>query len=327
MSFDDFLLKYILGLTDTSRMEGGWDFSWSGNTSENVKNIYFAIASLKSINDCGDYEFFDSAVQFDQSESAEWIHMELKLAKVLSPYHICCKVVPPKLSQTYPLLQMKFGGFGKTPLVSSFQILLADQVTASYFSQHQTMLGDGIVTTDRGTMVYRVQIKEYDHTDLKNDPKHLCVDYKVKGEYGKCIEDEIMNDNYKYINCTPPWMTDNEDLWCKGTYNLSLNKIKYENYLNLIELGRSESKTCLVPCKLKQYQAKEIGAKRTKRNKGFIIRFENEVEIIKSSWQLDEITFLANIGGFIGVGKEFLWLVIMTISSVGMFISYVKKRK
>ena len=62
-------------------------------------------------------------------------------------------------------------------------------------------------------------------------------------------------------------------------------------------------------------------------DKGFIIRFENEVEIIKSSWQLDEITFLANIGGFIGVGKEFLWLVIMTISSVGMFISYVKNRK
>ena len=114
-----------------------------------------------------DNNFFDSAVQFDRPDSAEWIHMELKLAKVLSPYHICCKVVPPKLSQTYPLLQMQFGGFGKTTLVNSFQILLADQVTASYFSQHQTMLGDGIVTTDRGTMVYRVQIKEMSPGSIK----------------------------------------------------------------------------------------------------------------------------------------------------------------
>ena len=195
-----FQFKLLIGCYFVRRLTSKIN-SQLGNTSENVKNVSIEIASLKSLNDCGDNEFFDSAVQFDQSESAEWIHMELKLAKVFSPYHICCKVVPPKLSQTYPLLQMKFGGFGKTPLVSSFQILLADQVTASYFSQHQTMLGDGIVTTDRGTMVYRVQIKEYDHTDLKNDPKHLCVDYKVKGEYGKCIEDcnESIKIDPKYV--------------------------------------------------------------------------------------------------------------------------------
>ena len=127
-----------MGLTDASWNDGGWDFNWTGNTSENVKNVSIKIASLKSVDDCGDNNFFDSAVQFDRPDSAEWIHMELKLAKVLSPYHICCKVVPPKLSQTYPLLQMQFGGFGKTTLVNSFQILLATRAAADSNYDYQT---------------------------------------------------------------------------------------------------------------------------------------------------------------------------------------------
>ena len=187
------------------------------------------------------------------------------------------------------------------------------------------MTGDKIISSNIGDILYKIQIME--DIKLEGDPNYPCIDYKIKGEYAKCIEDEILRENFKYLNCTPPWMTENEDIWCKGKYELSESKnAVYKRYLADIGAGLVKTQNCLPPCKEKTYQATEMGLRRRPGYKGLVIWFENEVEIIKSSWKVDALTIISNIGGFIGIGKEFFWLVILILSSLTILMSIIKQK-
>ena len=57
---------------------------------------------------------------------------------------------------------------------------------------------------------------------------------------------------------------------------------------------------------------------------GLIIFFDNIVEKTISNWQIEEITLLTRIGGIIGVGKELLWVMMITVSSITLAINYFK---
>ena len=183
------------------------------------------------------------------------------------------------------------------------------------------MSGDKIVSSNIGKVEYKVQIME--DIKLEGDPNYPCIDYKLKGDYAKCIENEMLQENFKYLNCTPPWMTKDEDLWCNGKYELLdlETKYNYDGFLAEVGAGLVKVKKCLPPCKEKTYQATEMGLRR-KTSKGLIIWFENEVDITKSSWKVDAVTIISNIGGFIGIGKEFLWLVILLLT---ILLSIIKQ--
>ena len=166
---------------------------------------------------------------------------------------------------------------------------------------------------------------EYVH--FQGDPKYSCETYNTRGDYAKCVEHEIVKDNSQYLNCTPPWMTDDEDLWCKEkvTFNSSINASLYFQFLNSLGMVEGKPKECLPPCKVRRYKASEIGLKKWGRP-GLTIWFENEVEITKSSLQMDEITVLSKIGGYIGISKNFLWIMIVILSSISAFKSYLEDR-
>ena len=64
-------------------------------------------------------------------------------------------------------------------------------MTASIFDQHkEVMLGDRLVSSNDGYMVYKVKILE--DSNIEGDPKYPCKDYKIIGEYAKCLENEIV---------------------------------------------------------------------------------------------------------------------------------------
>ena len=98
---------------------------------------------------------------------------------------------------------------------------------------------------------------------LANDPNYPCTDYKINGQYSNCLEDEMVRQNLEFLNCTPPWMTDNENLHCKGRLDLKTpsNAYNYIRFLNDLSLSEGNPGKCSVPCKTKKYQAKAIGLK------------------------------------------------------------------
>ena len=197
------------------------------------------------------------------------------------------------------------------------------------------MLGEKIFVrdnTDNVRVHYRIKIVE--NIKLEGDPNYPCIDYEVEGEYAKCVENGMLKETLKFMNCTPPWMTSNENFWCHGNLTFRTEADCYDyvkfmtksGFLNDVHL-----ENCSVPCKVKRYKAIEFRTRdlgwNNKGRKGYKLWFEDDVEVIKSSWQLDELSLLSKIGGFIGTTRSFLWLIILLTSSIGAFISYVKVQK
>ena len=291
--------------------------SWAGNKSEDVKEVSKEISILKSIDDCPEGQF-----HFEDNSSIA----EFKLSRALNPYHICCQVIQPKLSEASPIVSLRLFLNNSQSLLSYFKVFLADQLTASIFDQHKTvMTGDTIASNNKGFMMYKVKIVVDEK--LEGDPKYPCIDFKFKGEYAKCIENELIKQNTKFLNCSPPWMTENEDLWCRKHYKMDQKTQHnyFSNFMGAIGTSDADYGKCLIPCKRKRYEAKKIGLLEKNGTRGLIIRFDKDVEITKSSWTIDVKSLLSSVGGTIGLSKELLWLLILTISSVGVIKSHLKK--
>ena len=49
-----------------------------------------------------------------------------------------------------------------------------------------------------------------------------------------------------------------------------------------------------------------------------------EVDVTKSMWTIDGTTLISKIGGFIGINKNFLWIITLSISSIGVLMTKLK---
>ena len=160
---------------------GSRGFGWSGNKSENLKDVMKEVSTLKSTADCplGFHRFANDRSRADYS-----------LQKVLYPYHICCRVIAPKISQSNPLTYLNIY-FNSSSHYRSFKVFLADPLSTSFYDLHKRiMLGDELVSDENGWMNYNVKIMENRY--LEGDPKFPCTDYKIRGEYATCIENEMI---------------------------------------------------------------------------------------------------------------------------------------
>ena len=63
---------------------------------------------------------------------------------------------------------------------------------------------------------------------------------------------------------------------------------------------------------------------KTENFSALTIDWVNIVERTISNWQIEEITLLTRIGGIIGVGKELLWVMMITGSSITLAINYCR---
>ena len=295
-------------------------FGWGGNRHEHPRNVSEEISSLK-----GNKDRIIARRNWFRNETS-WIidrNIHFTVIQSLYPDHKCYKVNPPDISELHPVVSLEFTSNSSS--MGSFKVFMSDQMTASMFDKHKTiMLGDKITaSTHNGIVEYKVKILSEEN--LEGDPKYPCSDYKIKGEYAICRENEMIKQHSHFLNCTPPWMTENENLWCNGEYELLQgDRLNYIRFLD--DIIKSEANSgCLQPCKVNRYLAKQIGVTlKNDTTRGLRIRFEKEVDINVSAWTIDEGALIAKIGGFIGICKNFLWLSTMVISSIGVLVTKLK---
>ena len=80
-----------------------------------------------------------------------------------------------------------------------------------------------------------------------------------------------------------------------------------------------------MPCKAKRFQVKNIGLRQVVGKNGIIIWFEKVVEIMQARPTTDAKTLISKIGGFIGISKNFMWLIILLLSSISILLSHFNK--
>ena len=297
-------------------------FTWAGNKHEDVKKVSEELSNLEAIQDCQ----LSALILYETNNTFNDEEVEFTPIKALYPNHMCCKLVIPSLSKTSVVASMDFVA------TDSFKIFLADQLTYSYFDQNKDiMTGHNLVSGPvGGQFTYKVNIRE--EIRLENNPDSPCIDYKIIGKYATCVENEMVRKNSQFMNCTPPWMTENEKLWCKDKIVFEEDKgYEYKTTLTQIMTSEASKGQCSVPCKTKKYQVKKLGSKQetgygtnVTNVHAIKIYFGTIVDTTKSAFQIKAATLLSKIGGFIGINKNLLWLLIMGISSVGMFVSKLK---
>ena len=77
----------------------------------------------------------------------------------------------------------------------------------------------------------------------------------------------------------------------------------------------------------RRYAVEKLGFYATKKKSGLGITFDNVVEQTISELQIGPKTLLVRFGGIIGVGKNLLWILVFSATSVGALITFIKRKK
>ena len=130
------------------------------------------------------------------------------------------------------------------------------------------------------------------------------------------------------INCTLPWVSDRQALWCSNNLNVSASNIgKLNNLIDKILYGKADQGSCLSPCKVTSFEVEDIGFLSLKNVRGMAFAFADDVEVTTSELQIGTKTLLTRVGGVIGVGKEFLWIILCGLSGIKVITTILTKSK
>ena len=191
---------------------------WLGNqTALNVTKVADDVPNLNSLDKCPEMKG-----RFKFEGRYKTITLAMALTRVLYHSGKCCRVIKPKEADNYTIsyiyTAIKYSRF--TNFTNGFSIIFSEQKSALIVQQPK-FISDGMqlkFSIDHpGLIKYRIKVLEEIH--LEDDPNFPCRNYKYNGEYNQCLEDEYTRQSLEILNCTPPWMTDNHDVWCKLNVN------------------------------------------------------------------------------------------------------------
>ena len=312
---------YQLGITGN---DSHYDFFlWSGNRSESVEEIAANISILRTEDDCP-----QMVVWWNDNDVLGYEEVNTTISRALFPNHRCCKVETSHNIKTKVIkgLEIRYSEEKyKNKLLESWKMLLFDQKTYSVFQQNsKTIFGDSITVTlgSQGTNYYKIKIKQ--EVYLEDDPQYPCIDWQVAGEYDSCLEEEKVSQVSHILNCTPPWLTDNRQLWCgesRAGNNESTERVYF--IFEDILMGQSDSSKCSIPCTKTNFYVSKIGFDKKEGREGLALLFDNVLEKRISELKIGPKTLLTRVGGIIGVGKNLLWLIVFLFTSLGSGLSLV----
>ena len=192
--------------------------SWNGNSSESVYEVSDKITLLKSVTDCPKNSSFLYSKKLKDLEGNLVGRKPLKfnLTVALYPNHKCCKAKLPNLEDVDIIKAIRIADTSQNlnKNFRSFRLYLSDQISDSPFTLAKNFnLGDKItITNDKTSLHKRYKVKVSQENHVEGDPKYPCINYVKHGEYGECLEKEMIKSVQKQLNfnCTPPWLTENE---------------------------------------------------------------------------------------------------------------------
>ena len=296
--------------------------SLTGNQTQlDMREVYKKASVIKTTDDCPkNVVYYPRSLGYDE-------RFNYTLTTPIYPYGQCCKVIKSEKSRRLPVFKVVITMHSESNL-KSLKLLLSDPNTSSRFRLHKfNQKGVDLKTSETEAGYRRYMIKLRKETHLEGGKNFHCKNYD-RGEYEECLEEEYSRQCLDILNCTLPWVTENRDLWCED--NLQIASQKLGSFLNLVDqilYGKTDPGPCLTPCTLTSYQVEQVGVYNDANNlRGIIIAFDDEVEVETSELQISAKTFLTRVGGIIGVGKEFLWMMLCAVSVVKLLVKILETR-
>ena len=127
-----------------------------------------------------------------------------------------------------------------------------------------------------------------------------------------------------FVNCTPPWMTENENLWCRQEHAQGLRDIDPRHYLGFMNdmiSGQVDYGKCSAPCRKYSFYSTGLGFMENLAFSGVSIFFDKIIDDTIYGYKIDLLTLLTRFGGIIGLTRNLLWIVLLFITIAGYFYS------
>ena len=236
---------YSSGLSEEGDLIG-----WRGNNSEDhIADITHNLSVIRTLQDCPQIK-----AKFEQKGIMVKKKLSSKLSRAVYPNGRCCRVIIPEIAKSSIVHRLYFRIYinkYKNQDVSGFKMILSEPRSSSIFRQHEFSVDGDRLTAPRkavGYQEYKVKIKEEFH--LKDDPNFICDNYNNVGQYDRCLEQEFVEQSLQILNCTPPWMTDNQTVWCHHAINVEEEISSKANFLfEHVIYGKAEDGKCKSSCK------------------------------------------------------------------------------
>ena len=182
-----------------------------------------------------------------------FITLNFALTRLYHPNGRCCKAIVPEDAQNATIGGLTFRVLLKDNLekVEGFQIFLSNQESGNDF--HRDLFNvEGVELkasiNELGYSLYSMKFQEQVH--LENNDKFKCKTYRTPSEYDTCLNKVYLRQNLELQNCTPPWMTDKSQYWCRGLRDMESDlEQKYDFLLSSIINDRADKAECLPPCR------------------------------------------------------------------------------
>ena len=248
-----------------------------------------------------------------------YVKPEMKFRILAYPYGRCLVLSPPtehiskmKLGALY--LEVQTNGLGlrerKTKVKiffmerSSSLLLYPDEMEMTGVKPEVKFWGEN----NYEIITYKVKISRAHH--VQGDPLYDCAPYTIDNSFNDCVQNEVLEFFDKEINCQPPLLAKEPSLMCNRKFNVSSTKAeKITDYFWRLYVHNMKFK-CRTPCSTTNFTTQLVHTTKSDDFTTLVIVFDSKVDIVHSSFKIDEQTFVTRLGGSVSSGRTLLWILL-----------------
>ena len=259
-----------------------------------------------------------------KEEHIDHVQPKVKSRILAYPYGRCISVSPPQKNTSYKELNSLYLSLHDYPFFrnKTLRVFFMDQVNSiQLYPNEMEMIGDPIELKlehqRHWKASYKTKISRSQH--VQDDPNFKCGVYTEDKSYNDCVQNELLELFDKEIRCHPPLLAKQSTRMCnKQIYVTDMNKTAKMNKLFKHLYYHDGTFKCMSPCSTNVYNTRFVHKAVDKRTR-LVITFEKTVEVLQSTFSIDEQTFLTRLGGSVSSGRTLLWifLTLLGIIQVG----------
>ena len=219
-------------------------FGWNGSNST-TNNVVHNVTVIRHSQDCPVLK-----VKL-MSKERKIIRKVLKMmpSQISHPSGRCCRGLIPEEANSSVIfsafIQMMVS---QNVNIENYWIHLSDQLSATFFHRVKfNMFGQKLKFSKDHLGYYTYMIQMHEEQHIHNEDLFPCVTmiHQEPYKYHECLEKNFLHQNSKFLNCSPPWMTETPGLWCDDKVNITAETTEFFKF---IINGAGDEKKCPPPC-------------------------------------------------------------------------------
>ena len=139
-----------------------------------------------------------------------------------------------------------------------------------------------------------------------------CDEYTPYNTYNDCIQKELFGSFENILGCHPPLLAQEPEKICNGRFNLTADNEDKIRGIFLALNSHYTSFNCKRPCTTNLYTSRLMGKIPLKENnfKTVELVFDRTISVTRSTFSINEQTFLTRLGGSVSSGRTLLWILV-----------------